>query len=77
VRPRRSRWEVLLNGGRRRLEWDYALKGVILLAADRAPAFRRVDPTALRLVSAVGLRRLAGRELEPVMEQLNDLSQRE
>jgi hypothetical protein len=76
VRPRRPRWEVILNGGRKRLRWDFDLKGVVAFGPDWQPEFIRFDPTAVRLVTIVTLHRLVKRKLQPVMDQLAALPPR-
>ncbi|MFJ9413600.1 hypothetical protein ACIRPT_05465 [Streptomyces sp. NPDC101227] len=76
VRPRRPRWEVLLNGGRKRLRWDFALKGLVTFAPDWRATFIRFDPTTLRLPSPLTLRRLVRRQLQPVMDRLAALPTR-
>ncbi|WP_158692725.1 hypothetical protein [Streptomyces roseochromogenus] len=77
ARPERPRWEVLLNGGKKRLRWDFTLKGLIVFRPDWAAKFIRFDPTTLRLSSTWTLSRLVRRELQPVMDQLTALDTRE
>ncbi|WP_369390300.1 hypothetical protein AB5J72_23625 [Streptomyces sp. CG1] len=77
ARPERPRWEVLLNGGKKRLRWDFTLKGLIVFRPDWAAKFIRFDPTTLRLSSTWTLSRLVRRELQPVIDQLTALDARE
>ncbi|WP_328327854.1 MULTISPECIES: hypothetical protein [unclassified Streptomyces] len=76
VRPTRPRWEVWLNGGRKRLRWDFVLKGVVVFDPGWEATFTRFDPTALRMPFALTLGRLVKRELRPVMAQLEALPPR-
>lgn len=76
ARPHRPRWEVILNGGRKRLLWDFALKGVIVFGPDWQPEFVRFDPTTLRVPSVMSVRKLLKRELEPVLDRLDSLPPR-
>ncbi|MFI1168607.1 hypothetical protein ACH4UM_34840 [Streptomyces sp. NPDC020801] len=76
ARPERPRWQVALNGGRKRLRWDFALKGLVAFGPDWKATFVRFDPTTLPLVSIWTLHRLVKRELQPVMEQLTALNLR-
>lgn len=41
ARSERPRREVLLNGGRQRLLWDFALKGMVVFRPDREARFIR------------------------------------
>lgn len=77
ARPERPRWEVLLNGGKKRLRWDFTLKGLIVFRPDWAARFVRFDPTTVRMSSTWTLSRLVRRELQPVMDQLTALDTRE
>ncbi|AWW39307.1 hypothetical protein [Streptomyces cadmiisoli] len=76
ARPVRPRWEVWLNGGRKRLRWDFALKGLIVFSPRWDASFIRFDPTSLRLPSVVTPGRLVRRMLGPVMERLAALPDR-
>ena len=73
ARPDRPLWEVALNGGRKRLRWDFFLKGFIAFAPDWTARFTRFDPTTRRVPSLVNLRRLVTRGFEPVLAQLEAL----
>lgn len=74
ARPVRPRWQVLLNGGRKRLRWDFVLKGLIVFGPRWRATFIRFDPTTLKLPSAWSLHRLVKRELRPVQDQLGALN---
>ncbi|MBL1101080.1 hypothetical protein [Streptomyces coffeae] len=74
-RSQRPRWEVLLNGGRKRLRWDFPLKGLVAFGPDWQATFIRFDPTTLRVPSPVTLHRLVKRELQPVLDKLTALSE--
>jgi hypothetical protein len=76
ARPRRPLWEVWLNGGRKRLRWDFALKGLMVFTSDRQATFVRFDPTTLRVPSQVTVHRLLTRSLQPVMDRLTALPDR-
>ncbi|WP_406135855.1 hypothetical protein [Streptomyces sp. NBC_01089] len=76
ARPHRPRWEVLLNG-RKRLRWDFVLKGVVVFAPDWKAGFTRFDPTTLRLPSPLTVTRLVRRELRPIMAELDALAARD
>ncbi|WP_405731041.1 hypothetical protein OG885_14590 [Streptomyces sp. NBC_00028] len=76
ARPKRPRWEVLMNGGRKRLLWDFALKGVIVFGPDWQPRFVRFDPSTLRVPSVFSVRKLLRRELDPVLDRLAALPPR-
>ncbi|MEU8029197.1 hypothetical protein AB0C13_11240 [Streptomyces sp. NPDC049099] len=76
ARPERPRWEVFLNGGRKRLRWDFTLKGLIVFGPGWEARFVRFDPTTLRLPSTWSLSRLVKRELQPVVDQLTALDPR-
>ncbi|WP_438291090.1 hypothetical protein [Streptomyces sp. HUAS TT7] len=76
ARPERPRWQVLLNGGRKRLSWDFALKGLIIFGPRWEATFIRFDPTALKYPSVWSLRKLVKRELKPVQDQLGALNTR-
>ena len=76
ARPRRPRWEVWLNGGRKRLRWDFVLKGVVVFDADWNAVFTRFDPTTLRMTSPLTLRRLVRRGFGPVLAELDTLASR-
>jgi hypothetical protein len=76
ARPERPRWQVLLNGGRKRLRWDFALKGLVVFGPRWEARFIRFDPTTLKLPSVWTLHRLVKRELRPVQTQLEALDAR-
>ncbi|MFF4503839.1 hypothetical protein [Streptomyces sp. NPDC001401] len=76
ARPERPLWEVLVNGGRSRLRWDFELKGLVVFGPDWRATFIRFDPTTLRLPSVVTLSRLVKRQLQPVMARLTALPAR-
>ncbi|MFJ3694785.1 hypothetical protein ACIPW9_11820 [Streptomyces sp. NPDC090052] len=76
ARPTRARWEIWLNGGRKRLRWDFALKGMVVFDPGWEAAFTRFDPTTLRMPFGWTLRRLVKREMRPIMEQLEALAPR-
>ncbi|NUR67763.1 MAG: hypothetical protein HOQ47_18590 [Streptomyces sp.] len=76
ARPKRPRWEVLMNMGRKRLLWDFALKGVIVFGPDWQPRFVRFDPSTLRVPSVFSVRKLLRRELDPVLDRLAALPPR-
>jgi len=76
ARPVRPRWEVLMNGGRKRLLWDFALKGVIVFGPGWQPRFVRFDPSTLRVPSVFSVRKLLRRELDPVLDRLAALPPR-
>ncbi|WP_327296954.1 MULTISPECIES: hypothetical protein [unclassified Streptomyces] len=76
ARPTRPRWEIWLNGGRKRLRWDFVLKGMVVFDPGWEATFTRFDPTALRMPSWFTLRRLVKRETGPIMEQLEALAPR-
>lgn len=76
ARPHRPRWEVLMNGGRKRLLWDFALKGLIVFGPDWQPRFIRFDPSTLRIPSVWSVRKLLKREFEPVLDRLDALPPR-
>lgn len=75
-RTDRPRWEVWLNGGRKRLRWDFVLKGVVVFAPDRKATFTRFDPTTPRLSSPITLGRLVKREFRPITDKLDALAPR-
>ncbi|GAA2801220.1 hypothetical protein GCM10010441_27600 [Kitasatospora paracochleata] len=76
ARPRRPWWEVVVNGGRSRLRWDFVLKGVVVFDPDWRATFVRFDPTAVRVPSVLTLNRLVKRRLRPTIEQLAALPPR-
>ncbi|MFE0514177.1 hypothetical protein [Streptomyces sp. NPDC058964] len=76
ARPQRPRWQVALNGGRKRLRWDFVLKGLVAFGPTWKATFVRFDPTTLPLVSIWTLHRLVKRQLRPITEQLMALNPR-
>ncbi|MEU6381550.1 hypothetical protein [Streptomyces sp. NPDC046909] len=76
ARPHRPRWEVLMNSGRKRLLWDFTLKGLIVFGPDWQPRFVRFDPTPLRIPTVRSVRKLLKRGFEPVLDRLEKLPPR-
>ncbi|MBO0816785.1 MAG: glycerophosphoryl diester phosphodiesterase membrane domain-containing protein [Actinobacteria bacterium] len=69
-RPRRSRPRILMRGGKKRVTWDFPLKGIVVFDKDRKPAFIRFDPTAVRFGWPWNLSRMVKRKFAPVLSEL-------
>lgn len=69
-RPHRTRLEILTRGGKKRANWDFPLKGIVVFDKERKPTFIRFDPTAVRLNMPWNLSRLVKRKFTPVLSEL-------
>jgi hypothetical protein len=59
-----------MHGGKKRANWDFPLKGIVVFDEERQSTFIRFDPTAVRLSAPWNLSRMVKRQLTPVLSEL-------
>jgi len=69
-RPRRTRREIFMHGGKKQAHWDFPLKGIVVFDREGQSTFIRFDPTAVRFSAPWILSRMVRRQFTPVISGL-------